>query len=274
MRTLCISIAKEAGSINEDAVIAKPSCIAVADGAGGGGVFAERWSQYLLNNLPETPITTFEQLDQWVDRIWEPYYNECEELAKSLGGGMLLTKFYEEGSFSTLAAVWQSDKIHWATYGDSVVFCYNWKTKELQYSIRHLSDFSNAPYLVSCKDPMDEKGFSSGTFESFEDIIYFVTSDALAHYILMMYMVSHFERFNDELSTVLNSHSRNSQYVKSALSIVHPDFDAVLSKLFSCIGHRLNFTRHLEKLRRQNLLAVDDYSIGVMSGCLQISFKG
>ena len=264
MKARCISIAKEIGSINEDSVFAKSSCIAVADGAGGGGVFAERWSQYLLNNLPENPITTFEQLDQWVDHIWEPYYNECEELAKSMGGGMLLSKFYDEGSFSTLASIWQSDKIHWTTYGDSVAFCYNWNTKVLQYSIKHLSDFSNAPYLISCKDPLDAKGFSSGTFEYSKDAVYFVTSDALAHYILTMYMVSHPDRFKNELDTVLYSHSRNSVYVRSALAVAHHDFDAVLSKLLVCIGHRHNFTRHLEKLRRLNLLAVDDYSMGVM----------
>lgn len=265
MRTRCISIAKpELGSINEDAVIARPSYIAVADGAGGGGVFAERWSQYLLSQLPDTPMETFAQLDQWIDSIWEPYYNECEELAKSLGGGMLLSKFYEEGSFSTLAAIWQTDKIHWAAYGDSVVFFYHLKTQELQYSIRHLSDFTNAPYLISCKDPLDSKGFASGSFDCSEDAIYFVASDAIAHYILMMYMVSHSNRFKDELDAVLQSRTRNSTYVKSALSIAKPDFNAILSKLLTCIGHRHNLARHLDKLRRQSLLALDDYSIGVM----------
>lgn len=265
MRTRCISIAKpELGSINEDAVITRPSCIAVADGAGGGGVFAERWSQYLLSQLPDTPMETFAQLDQWIDSIWEPYYNECEELAKSMGGGMLLSKFYEEGSFSTLAAIWQTDRFHWATYGDSVAFCYHWKTQELQYSIRHLSDFTNAPYLISCKDPLDSKGFASGSFDCSEDGIYFVASDAIAHYILMMYMVSHPDRFKDELDTVLQSRTKNSTYVKTALSIVKPDFDAILSKLLTCIGHRHNLARHLDKLRRQSLLALDDYSIGVM----------
>lgn len=181
-----------------------------------------------------------------------------------MGGGMLLSKFYEEGSFSTLAAIWQTDRIHWATYGDSVAFCYHWKTQELQYSIRHLSDFTNAPYLISCKDPLDSKGFASGLFDYSENAIYFVASDALAHYILMMYMVSHYNRFKDELEIVLDSHTRNSTYIKSALSITRPDFNATLSKLFACIGHRCNLGRHLDKLRRQNLLALDDYSIGVM----------
>lgn len=50
MRSFANSIGKpEQGCINEDAVIARENIIAVSDGAGGGGLFAERWSKYLLN---------------------------------------------------------------------------------------------------------------------------------------------------------------------------------------------------------------------------------
>ena len=57
-----ISIGKfEEGIINEDAVIAQNKMIAVSDGAGGGGVFADLWSHYLLNHLPNQPISSFEK---------------------------------------------------------------------------------------------------------------------------------------------------------------------------------------------------------------------
>lgn len=58
-----ISLAKfEEGVVNEDAAIAKKKVIAVSDGAGGGGVYAERWSQYLVNNLPNTPFIILRHL--------------------------------------------------------------------------------------------------------------------------------------------------------------------------------------------------------------------
>ena len=114
--------------INEDAAIANDTkkFIAVSDGAGGGGVYADRWSKYLVDNLPSIAIKSFEELDQWIGSIWEPFYNECELLAKQVGG-LLLDKFYDEGSFATLVALWQSssDKCLWIAYGDSVAFCYN-----------------------------------------------------------------------------------------------------------------------------------------------------
>ena len=74
MRSFANSIGKpEQGCINEDAVIARENIIAVSDGAGGGGLFAARWSKYLLNHLPSTPISSADELDAWIRYIWEPY---------------------------------------------------------------------------------------------------------------------------------------------------------------------------------------------------------
>ena len=49
-----ISIAKPGqGCVNEDHAIANEHLIAVSDGAGGGGIYADQWSEYLVNNLQE-----------------------------------------------------------------------------------------------------------------------------------------------------------------------------------------------------------------------------
>ena len=129
-----ISIAKfEKDITNEDAAIAKDKVIAVSDGAGGGGVFAEIWSKYLVKHLPLEPIKDYESFDKWVDDIWEPFYNDCEEKAKAIGG-MFLNKFYDEGSFATLVAVWKDGD--WIAYGDSVAFCYNVRTGILHHSCK------------------------------------------------------------------------------------------------------------------------------------------
>ena len=47
------SIPKFGEKLSEDAVLARNGLIAVSDGAGGGGVFAECWSQYLVDHLPD-----------------------------------------------------------------------------------------------------------------------------------------------------------------------------------------------------------------------------
>ena len=73
MRKYTNSIGKpDQGCINEDAVLERKNLIAVSDGAGGGGLFAEEWSAYLLSHLPTTPICSADELDAWIGDIWEP----------------------------------------------------------------------------------------------------------------------------------------------------------------------------------------------------------
>lgn len=259
---IALSIHKfEDGIVNEDAIKATQKWIAVSDGAGGGGVFADQWAKYLVEHLPNEPITDYQTFDKWVDGIWEPFYNKCEELAK-VEGGMLLNKFYDEGSFATIVAVWEDG--HWMSYGDSVAFCYDRASDKLQHSFGRLVDFNNPPYLVNCKDPLDEVGFKAGQFESQKDGIVFVASDALAHYILMMYKVAHKEQYEGELQEAIDAQTKDSNFIRTALGMKKVDFEKdVIDKLLNCwnVG---NFKKHLHKLWKNGLIGHDDYSIAMM----------
>lgn len=261
------SIAKfEQNTVNEDAAFASKSLIAVSDGAGGGGVYAEFWSQYLLNNLSEKPITSFDELDAWVDRNWEKFYNKYEEKAK-VQGGMFLNKFYDEGSYATLAAAWQTkgNRWHWITYGDSVAFCYNLKTGALQHSPIRLIDFNNPPFLISSMNPLQEEGFKQGEFDKNSETIIFIASDALSHYILMMYKVAHKEKYEEELNEAICDKSKSSSFIKTALEIEEFDFFRnALRKLINAAKKQNKFTQHLQALNQRGLLAHDDYSLSII----------
>ena len=179
--------------ICEDASKRTGDCIVVSDGAGGGGIFADRWAQHLVDNLPETAIVTFQEFAEWMEQIWNPFYTEYEKVAQEQGG-MLLNKFYDEGSFATLVAAWRTgNKVKWMAYGDSVVFHYNKRTKVLAHSFTSISDFSKPPYLLNWKDEALEEGFASGDFDVSEPAYVFACSDALSHYIMMMYAVANGE---------------------------------------------------------------------------------
>lgn len=246
---------------NEDAANAKKEVIAVSDGAGGGGVFADIWSKYLVEHLPDKPIKSYKTFDKWIDGIWEPFYNDCEEMAKA-EGGMFLNKFYDEGSFATFVAVWKNGQ--WISYGDSVAFCYNRKTKELQHSFTRLADFNNPPYLINCKDPLDEKGFRCGKFKVDKSSIIFAASDTLAHYILMMYMVENKDHFASELKEAIDTQTKNSNFIKTALEMKKIDYENdVVIKLQNCTNEK-NFMRHLQSLKNKGLLGHDDYSLVIM----------
>ena len=257
-----ISLAKfEEGIVNEDAAIANENVIAVSDGAGGGGVFADLWSKYLVEHLPDKPIKNYKAFDKWIDGIWEPFYNDCEEKAKG-EGGMFLNKFYDEGSFATLVAIWKGGQ--WVSYGDSVAFCYNRRTKELQYSFTHLIDFNNPPYLINCKDPLNKKGFKSGKFKLTKDCVVFAASDTFAHYILMMYEVSHQDQYTEELQEAIDAQTKNSNFIKTAMRIRKKDFAKdVIQKLENCKSTQ-QFGAHIGRLKRWGLIGHDDYSLAIL----------
>lgn len=258
-----ISIAKlDEGLVNEDAVKATEKWIAVSDGAGGGGLFADLWAKYLVEHLPNGPIIDYQAFDKWIDGIWEPFYNDCEEKAKA-EGGMLLNKFYDEGSFATLVAVWEDGR--WMSYGDSVAFCYDKNTGMLQHSFGRIVDFNNPPYLINCKDSTNEIGFKSGTFEVGEDSVVFAASDALSHYIIMMYEVAHEEQYAEELEEAVRAQTKDSNFVRAALGMKEFDFEKdILGKLLSSSKNAANFKRHIESLRKRGLIAHDDYSFAIM----------
>ena len=192
------TLAKFTDSIpNEDSMRLEENFVAISDGAGGCGVFANEWSKYLVEKLnSKEPIENYEDLDRWVDKIWEEFYDEHERIAKK-NDGIFQSKFYSEGSCATIAAIWKvsASEYKWMVYGDSVVFHYSMDTGCLEYSIESLGDFMNPPYLISCKDPLTPEGFKCGTFKTNDHSVIFVCSDALSHFVLMMYMVFNQDKY-------------------------------------------------------------------------------
>lgn len=266
MKYYCQSIPKrEPHVLNEDAALAKEKLAAVSDGAGGGGVFAELWSSYLLAQLPASTIHNFQQLDAWVDGIWEPYYKDCEVKAKKQGA-LFLNKFYDEGSFATLAAVWLQENGKTAecmTYGDSVVFCYNFRSHELQYSDIRLVDFDHAPYLIGSSAELKAEGFHAGQFKIEGEEVIFVATDSLSHYILMRYELCHKEEYKDEIDEAIAARTKNSNMIKVAEE-EDENFEKSLCQLLDAAREQKSFVLLMSHLEDSGLLAHDDYSLAVL----------
>lgn len=254
--------------LNEDACSFAKNYLAVSDGAGGGGIFAERWSQYLVQHITESSIPSFAELNEWIESIWEKFYNEQEQSAIQKGG-MILQKFYDEGSFATLAAAWiAKDKFNWITYGDSVVFHYNKKSKKLDHSFTCLKDFASAPYLINWKDELSEDGFKYGTFPLDKDSILLLASDTLSQYILMMYLLCNPSSEHDnEINEVINSHFKLSKNISMAqlyIKEAKPDFEKdILYPLINSLSSEEAFSKYLKGLCESGLLGYDDYTLAI-----------
>lgn len=251
---------------NEDTVFCSSRCIAVSDGAGGCGLYADEWSHYLIEHLPkDTPLCSFAELDEWVDGIWEYFYNAHEKRAKE-GDGILLNKFYNEGSCATIAAAWKTadNECRWAAYGDSVVFHYSRRTGRLEHSFTRLADFSNPPLLVSCKDPLEADGFRCGTFRLDDTSEVFAASDALSHYVLMMYELSKSTEYANELMEEQMKQTRNSLLLQMAEK-ENFDFEKdVVDLLLLNAESEHSFRLFLELLYSRKVIEADDYTLAVL----------
>ena len=265
MKTKSFTVHKQEDSlnINEDAVTHEEKLIAVSDGAGGGGVFADNWAKYLLEKLPKNdPIDSFEMLDSWIGDIWEPFYEQYEMQAKGKGG-LFLTKFYEEGSLATLASAWvNEDKVEWMAYGDSVVFCYNKETDKLEHSFTKLSDFSKPPYLISCKNPLVEDGFRHGFWKIDENSIVFIASDAVAQFLILLFEVEHEDIFRDDLRIVVENRQNGNQMIEN-IKRLNLSFKDVLSD-FKSMDSETKFSNYVYSLENKQVLRHDDYSLALM----------
>lgn len=261
-----VSIPKNTGkNPNEDSYVKTDDFFAVSDGAGGCGVFSDKWSDYLVNHLPEkTPLTDAEEFDKWLDDICDTFYVQCEEIAKGLDP-MFLNKFYKEGTFATLAAVWKisSNECKCITYGDSVVFHYDYKTKELEHSFTKLSDFSNPPYLINVLEPITKSAFKTRTFTLTDSSVIFAATDALSHYILMMYMASKLNVYENELKEIISKQNPNSRFVSLAIDQV-VNFDEVLNKLICSVQNEKDFESSIRELNLNGLIDIDDYTLVVL----------
>lgn len=255
----------EERAYSEDASLSDDFRLAVSDGAGGCGIFAERWSAYLLENLPLQPLTNYLEFSRWIDSIWENFFEENKVMAASVGG-FAQNKFYEEGSYATLAAAWTNEnKVHWMAYGDSVVFHYNRKTRVLEHSFTELSDFAESPWLINWKEETKPEGFRSGEFEINKYSVVFIASDALAFYLLAAYLIiNHSEANVLQIEKAISSSSQHSMILKN-LMVKYSDKKSfaisVLNPLLKAAHEEGKFKRLIKQLYKAGLMANDDYSI-------------
>lgn len=151
-------------------------------------------------------------------------------------------------------------------YGDSVVFHYSKETGVLEHSFTKLSDFSNPPRLVSCKDPLEEEGFRCGDFDLDESSVVFAASDALSHYIMMMYELTKIKEYGEELAEEYLKVSGNSQLLKTAETMKFDFWKDVLQSLLDATSSNSRFEQYLKELNSEGILDLDDFTLVYFKG--------
>ncbi len=248
-------------SPNEDSILTNKHVMAISDGAGGYGIFAKEWSEYLLHKLPEQPFDTFENFVKWTDSIWEEFYeNQNKKLEQY--DTFVINKFNNEGSAATLAVAWYfENRIEWISYGDSALFVYNARKDKMRFlSIKTLETYETNPHLINWKDIPKKNAYSSGTFHLEKDDLVIIASDALACYITMTYYAYKNE---ETVNRCANKQGKLGIIAKNVLEYVKNMeksknfYDYFLKPLLS----EQNFRSHIENLYNHGMILNDDYSL-------------
>ena len=251
-------------STNEDAVRGTPNFIAVSDGAGGCGIFAERWSQYLVDNLSACSFGGFDVFNQWIDSIWEPFYNEIESeldrYDKFVGN-----KFQKEGSYATLAVVWHTElNINYCYYGDSSIFVFDTMQDEMLFmSAPDIATYDKSPCLINWKDLPIARAYHQGALALTTNQHAFVASDSLSCFITMAYYAA---KQADQINQFTETTSKLSAVAQS-MKVYMEDksfYKDILLPLFSCDSNA-DFRALIASYVDMQLILDDDFSLCLLT---------
>ncbi len=224
------SVSKEFdnSNLNEDQLRLSENFIALADGAGGTGILCGEWAEFLLNKIPEQPIKTFENFKDWLEQNIDCFLETFEPIVSK--DNFKMRRFYEEGSASTLAVVWQKgNKFHWITYGDSHVFILN-KNRLQTFPHKSAADFERGTYLLNWTYQPNEAGFNHGTCS--KTCSFLLATDAISKHIFEKYIDPNGKSEPiplDELFEVLDTEQSFITYIKSEPTIPSDDYTMIVA---------------------------------------------
>ncbi|GAB3804963.1 hypothetical protein GCM10028819_37320 [Spirosoma humi] len=234
---------------------------AVADGAGGTGIYAGEWAQHLVRQVPDSPFQGIDGLAHWLDAHWGSFFDTYQPLAQR--HYLIDRKFMGEGSSATLATLHrQADKLHWMVYGDAVALCFRPATGELGAANADIRQFEAAPDLLNWLRPPAADGFRSGIWQHQSGQQYALLSDALGQYVLMAYATLHGDpeavQFVAQQPTALGN---RAQAHLNYWAEKRPLFEkSVWNPLRTALTSPTRFLAYTQKLRDQQLVGADDYT--------------
>ncbi|SOD90012.1 hypothetical protein [Spirosoma fluviale] len=248
---------------NEDAwrVDTEGGIWAVADGAGGTGIYAGEWARFLVGQVPAQPFSVVEEVADWLNTHWGRFFDQYQ--ARAAANYLTELKFMNEGSGATLATLHQRETwLHWSVYGDALVLCFNPATGQLRASNPALSQFAEAPYLLNWLLPCPAEGFRSGRWPHESGLQFALCTDTLGQYLLMAYQAlagdGHELVTLGRLPTALGNRAQAHQTFWQP--VAGSFLDQVWEPLWQAMASPDAFLQHTQSLRASQLLGVDDYT--------------
>jgi hypothetical protein len=259
----------ESESKNEDAILVNKDnrIFAIADGAGGAGLFCRQWADFIISNIPDHPITNEIDFTNWFNKLREDYNNQKKAETK-IQFPELTEKYSTEGSLCTLVVLWiVNKKTYMMSCGDSALFLF---TNKKYFCNLSYPSFMQRPNLLS-----SIKEYPSGKVFFKQEIFYpkqyyILCSDAIAQYIYCSYLYanSHTAENQKILQTVKDDYEFLSQFTidlgKKNYHQKNFKQDILLPLFNACINNE-TFKTYTASLNNSEELPYDDYTIIIIN---------
>ena len=252
----------------------KASMAAIADGAGSSGLFCGKWAEALVNALPPSPIRDLGGLDHWVEGFSLDF--RAEQAARMGREPAKLGKFIREGSCSTLAACWLTERagrvwMDWLGYGDSPILVFDRTGEDIRLTHAFpatLAAMARDPHLLNWKDIPVVAGFGCGSLKLPHHASIVVASDGVGQYVLLRALASA-AGCHSALAHEFQLLAQNSNFSRlSGLAHAHaqaeatlPSFDGELAALRQVLVSDESFAAWVGQQHSQGLLANDDATL-------------
>jgi serine/threonine protein phosphatase PrpC len=150
---------KESESENEDALDFEEKNgffrAAIADGAGGAGIFCRDWSRFLVKQQPKKPFNSADEASKWFIGISRDFF-EAMMPSIDITDSFIVEKFHNHGSYSTLVFIWlrvDTNELYYWGLGDSVLLVFDEVNGEslpkLIYPITEQQRIDQPPKLIN-----------------------------------------------------------------------------------------------------------------------------
>ena len=244
--------------LNEDALFIGDNLFAIADGAGGTGILANKWAEKLLSCIPVKPFQSPKALNNWILGFWEDFY--IEHISTLQHDHWQLNKFEDEGSSATLASIWHlaGNNFEYNSYGDSALFIYNKQsgTLRIQQNLASINSFTGSPPLLNWKsEEIDEKHFYREKFMLEPDEIAILATDGIAMYIYGAYLTCT-NTIKEEIQ------ERKMQSIVNYFRKNPPDdFKSLMQIIHSSLNSKESFSQLTRDWHKNKCLPNDDYTL-------------
>lgn len=214
---------------SEDSLMISSSKLAIADGAGGTGIYCGEWAEKLVESLPTKPITTFQEFSQFLQPISEEFSKKVDQLVSS--DEFKESKFWDEGSASTLVACWIVEKeIKWIAYGDSQVMYLDQNGMLHSFPNQKSSELTGGTHLLNCNQLPETQHLHIGTINLKDCNRILLASDAVSKMILEQNEGG--TDINKHLIKLYNRANKENDFLKYVKSkgIEPDDYSLIISK--------------------------------------------